>query len=88
MRLNDENGSTLEVGEVKNCPFCGSSDELRITSRESYDKLVKKHGSSLIEISCRRCDISYRLYNIPDNNYDMGMGIMITKWNNRREAQG
>ena len=76
---------SIEVGKVKPCPFCGTVDKLEITERKSYNELVKKNGYSLIYIECKTCAMEFKLYEVPDNNYDLGVGILITRWNQRKE---
>lgn len=68
---------------VKPCPFCGNSQKLFITDEKLYRELVEENGSSLIGISCNVCNTTQRLYSIPDNNYWMGVGMLISKWNTR-----
>lgn len=83
MKVMNTKEQLIEVGDIKPCPFCGELDDLTITDAGSYGDLVEAHGSSLISINCRKCDLEKKLYRIPGNNYMLGLGILITKWNTR-----
>ena len=86
MRLKmNYNNNSIEVGEIKPCPFCGTVDGLEISERDSYNELVEEYGTSLIYIECKTCAMEFKLYEVPDNNYDLGVGILITRWNQRKE---
>lgn len=81
------NGTEIKDAVVKGCPFCGNKD-LVITDKETYEKLCAEQGSSLLEIVCKVCHTENSLYDIPDNNYWIGVGMMISKWNIRGERNG
>lgn len=76
-----ENG--LEVGKIEPCPFCGEHERLTITGQESYEKLVAEHGSSVIVLRCKGCDTEFSQHDIPNNNYMMGVGKLVERWNHR-----
>ena len=76
-----ENG--VEVGEITPCPFCGMQERLTITDPESYEKLVAENGSSVIVLRCRGCNMELSQHDIPNNNYMMGTGKLIERWNHR-----
>ena len=82
MKIRTFDKTLIEVGDVKPCPFCGERD-LEITPERMYKSLCEENGSSLIEIECTICDTSMKVFNIPDNNYHMGVGILIERWNRR-----
>ena len=67
---------------VKGCPFCGNQN-LLISEQKDYEKLCRENGSSLLKIVCRVCNTENTLYDIPDNNYWIGVGFLIAKWNTR-----
>lgn len=73
----------LERG-IKPCPFCGNQD-LTISEEDSFKELVRENGESLIEIECSSCDTVKRLFDIPENNYWMGVGMLVATWNRRVE---
>lgn len=73
----------LEVGKIKPCPFCGETEHLIITDPERYGNLVEEHGSSVIVLECKKCDMEMRQHGIPGNNYMMGTGMLIERWNHR-----
>lgn len=84
MKIKREfDGVAMEVGAVKPCPFCGSHKYLTLTSKKSYNDLCAENGKSLIYIECTQCDLRLSEYNIPENNYDFGMGMLIARWNGR-----
>ena len=83
MKIKDADGTMFEVGDIKPCPFCGSQDHIRIAGRKSYDELCAEHGSALLCIECKACDVRMTDYSIPGNNYDFGMGRMVARWNRR-----
>ncbi len=67
---------------VNGCPFCGNQN-LLISDQENYEILCKKNGSSLVQIVCKVCHTEKTLFDIPDNNYWIGVGMIIEKWNAR-----
>lgn len=67
---------------INGCPFCGNQN-LRITEKGSYEELCEENGESLMKIECRECDTANFLFNIPDNNYWIGVGLLVAKWNTR-----
>lgn len=67
---------------IKPCPFCGNQ-ELFITDEKFYHELVGKNGNACICIECKACKTTQRLYHIPNNNYWMGVKILVVKWNTR-----
>ena len=79
----DDNG--IEVGKVCGCPFCGKTDKLVITGRKFFNDLVKEHGSAVINIYCKRCDVtlSEYSYNYNGNDYSLKVGLLVSKWNRR-----
>ena len=76
-------GTALSEAFIKPCPFCNST-ELLISNKEQYEELCAEHGSSLVSIECKGCDTEMRLYSVPENNYWLGIGLLIGKWNRRR----
>lgn len=76
-----ENG--IEVGEIAPCPFCGEHEHLTISDPESYGELVAEHGSSVIVIRCRSCNTELSQHRIPNNNYMLGVGLLLGRWNHR-----
>ena len=79
----DYSDKDIEVGNVRPCPFCGMQERLTITDPESYEKLVAEHGSSVIVLRCKGCDMDLSQHDIPGNNYMMGAGKLIERWNHR-----
>jgi len=77
-------GTKEEINGVyhKACPFCGNM-KLYVTNKQSYDQLCEEHGLSLVSVECRVCGTEMREYSVPNNNYWMGMGMLIGKWNTR-----
>ena len=70
--------------DIKACPFCGNKD-LIVSSKSQYDEICAENGSSLVGIKCCKCDTEKKLYDIPDNNYWLGIGMLIGEWNRRCE---
>lgn len=75
-------GEEIKDVVIKGCPFCGNQN-LSITEKQSFDKLCEEHGSALMQIECRVCNTVKNLFSIPDNNYWLGAGLLIAKWNVR-----
>lgn len=82
----DGTGKEIEFAYVKPCPFCGGTN-LEITSDKTYDKLCKENGSSMLSIKCKVCGVELPLYNIPGNNYWMGAGMLLSRWNTRNGGE-
>ena len=75
-------GEEIKDVVIKGCPFCGNQN-LTITEKQSFDELCEEHGSALMQIECSVCNTVNTLYSIPDNNYWLGVGLLIAKWNVR-----
>ena len=71
--------------EIRPCPFCGSTDNLRITSDESFYELYGKNGNATIGIYCTKCHAEMYEHDYHGNNYDQKAKILIEKWNRRGE---
>lgn len=84
MAIFMDNAVKKEIENVSNkaCPFCGN-DRLFVTAEESFEKLVKEHGSAMIDLRCKVCGMTLPLYNVPNENYWMGVGMLVGKWNTR-----
>lgn len=82
MLLMEYSKTEIENVPHKPCPLCGNT-KLFVTEQENYESLCKEHGHSLIGIQCRVCDVELKMYNIPNNNYWLGLGMLIGKWNTR-----
>lgn len=67
---------------VKPCPFCGSTN-LIVSEEDSFNSIVKEHGSAMVDVECAVCKTEVKLFNVPGNNYWMGIGMLIAKWNTR-----
>ena len=76
------NGEEIKDVVIKGCPFCGNQN-LSITEKQSFDELCEEHGSALMQIECRVCNTVNTMFSIPDNNYWLGVGMLIAKWNAR-----
>ena len=71
---------------LKPCPFCGGTN-LIVTDEESYNDLVKEHGHSMVDMECRICSTEVKLFNVPNNNYWLGIGMLFAKWNTRHNVK-
>lgn len=80
--------SGKEINNVtfKPCPFCGN-DILIVTDEENFNELCAEHGSSLLRLQCKVCDTDKLLFDIPNNNYWMGLGMLISNWNMRKGGE-
>lgn len=78
-------GKEIENVVFKPCPFCGNTN-LIVTEEDSYNKLVSDHGSSMLNLQCKVCDTVMQLFNVPNNNYWMGLGMLISNWNMRKDG--
>lgn len=76
--------SKTEIKNVahKPCPFCGNT-HLIVTDKDSFDELCKENGKSLVDIECNVCNTRMYMYSVPNNNYWLGVGMLIAKWNTR-----
>ena len=81
LRMEYDNKEIEDTG-FKACPFCGN-EKLVITPKSQYDEICAEHGSALVSIECRKCHTEKKLYDIPDNNYWLGIGMLIGEWNRR-----
>lgn len=81
--------SGTEIQDViyKPCPFCGGTN-LMITEKDNFDSICDKNGSSMLSIRCAICSSETHMYHIPNNNYWMGVGMIIMKWNTRQPEKG
>ena len=79
----DYKANGIEVGEIASCPFCGMQERLTISDPESYEKLVAENGSSVIVLRCRGCNMELSQHSIPNNNYMLGVGLLLGRWNHR-----
>lgn len=77
-------GEGRKIGGIKNryCPFCGG-ENVSVTNEDSFKKLVEEHGSAMMKFRCKKCDMELPLYNVPEENYWLGVGILLAMWNNR-----
>ena len=75
-------GTEIKGVVIKGCPFCGNQN-LLISEKDSYEKLCEENGSSCMSIECLVCDTRKAIHNIPDNNYWIGVGLIVSKWNVR-----
>ena len=80
-------GTEIQDVAYKPCPFCGGTN-LSITEKDSFDNLCEENGSSMISIGCKVCDTEIHLFSVPNNNYWMGAGLIIAKWNTRYSEKG
>ena len=74
--------SEIKDVAIKPCPFCGNI-KLYVTDQKDYEELCEKNGHAMLSIECKVCDTELKMYNIPNNNYWMGVGMLIAKWNTR-----
>lgn len=83
LRMEFEENVAVDSPDIKACPFCGNK-ELVVSLKSQYEEICEENGSSLIAIKCCKCHVEKKLYDIPDNNYWLGLGILIGEWNQRR----
>lgn len=74
---------SLEKIEIRPCPFCGSIDNLEITSDNQFYELYGKHGGATITIKCTKCYAEMYEHDYNGNNYDQKAKLLIEKWNRR-----
>ena len=73
----------MSSNSFKACPFCGN-DCLEFTNEDKYNELCAEHSyGSMLSIKCEKCHTEKNLFDIPDNNYWLGLGILISEWNRR-----
>jgi len=81
----------LSKTEIKNvahkpCPFCGNT-KLYISEQKNYEELCDENGHSMLSIECKVCKMDLKEYDIPNNNYWLGVGLLVGKWNRRNEVK-
>ena len=84
LTMEFEEKVAVDNPDIKACPFCGNKD-LTVTSKNQYDEICAEHGSAMVNIECKKCYMEKKLYDIPDNNYWLGIGMLIGEWNRRCE---
>lgn len=77
-----KDGRKIEGIKNKPCPFCGGED-VWVTNEISFKGLVEEHGSAMMKFRCKKCEMELPLYNVPEENYWLGVGILLAKWNDR-----
>lgn len=80
--MDNEKKQEIENVAHKPCPFCGNT-KLIVTAEDQFARLVEKHGSAMIALKCTVCQAEVPLYNLPNENYWMGVGMLVGKWNTR-----
>ena len=68
--------------DFKDCPFCGGHD-FRITSEESYNRMLDENGSACIGFDCRTCDAGMDEFTDSIRNYRSKVKALQEKWNKR-----
>lgn len=80
--MDDDNHTAIENVVHKPCPFCGNT-KLFVTAEDRFARLVENHGTAMISLKCSVCDTEMPLYHVPNENYWMGVGMLVGKWNTR-----
>lgn len=80
--MDDENNTEIENVVHKPCPFCGNT-KLKVMAENQFVGLVKKYGSAMLTLKCTVCKVEMPLYDVPNENYWMGVGMLVSKWNIR-----
>lgn len=80
--LTNYGDEILNSDYIKACPFCGN-DQLEITRQDIYEEVCKENGKSMVSIECTKCHSAKKMYDIPKNNYWLGIGMLIGEWNRR-----
>ena len=75
---------SIEVGNVEGCPFCGKTDKLRITDKDNFEEAYAANGRACISLDCARCNSELTEHDYDGDDYGVKVGILVTKWNNRR----
>ena len=65
----------------KACPLCEKADRVIMMTRALFDTVVEEHGNSMLDMGCRRCDITVSDYNNTNDPYDVVHDRLATKWN-------
>lgn len=74
---------SLESVDVLPCPFCGSTDNLKITSDITFYKLYSENGDATIVLTCTKCNLDMYEHSYHKNDYEQKAMILIEKWNRR-----
>lgn len=83
--MDDDNHTAIENVVHKPCPFCGNT-KLFVTAEDRFARLVENHGTAMISLKCSVCDTEMPLYHVPNENYWMGVGMLVGKWNTRNDG--
>lgn len=66
----------------KCCPLCEKTDQVVIETKEFYDEVVDEHGSTVLTIECKRCNLEVNDYDMEKTgDYAMARDRVVEKWN-------
>lgn len=84
MAIFMDNGNKQEIENVthKPCPFCGNT-RLFISAENDFNELCEEHGRAMIKMGCNVCKTEMHQFDVPNNNYWLGVGMIISRWNTR-----
>lgn len=72
-----------DVKDIKPCPFCGSKENLHITSEDTFKELFERYDRATLSIECRKCGLDLYEHKYSGDEYEIKRDILIKKWNRR-----
>lgn len=72
-----------DVKDIKPCPFCGSKENLYITSEDTFKELFERYDGATLSIECKKCGLALYEHKYSGDEYEIKSDILIKKWNRR-----
>ena len=86
MKFSDEMVKINGVDSIMPCPFCGSSDNLCVTSKANFIDCFKVNGSATISMKCENCNLELYEHDYHGKGYLTKVRILVSRWNTRKES--
>lgn len=74
---------------MKPCPICNSTNNLRVTDKEFFERAYEENGGATISIRCWHCGLELWEHSYLGKSYKKKLKILTNKWNNmpRKEQE-
>ena len=69
--------------DIKECPFCGRTDNVVIMTERFFNKVQGIHDGAMLEIKCKTCKVSMYDFHTDEHNYWKRREALVAKWNTR-----